>query len=60
MLSGASCKEFKLFSKRIMVLLSPFLKDLSAGVGVYILLIGGMALAYSCSHFCFYFLVLYV
>ena len=40
MLSGASCKEFKLFSKSIMVLLSPFLKDLSAWVGVYILLIG--------------------
>ena len=36
MLSGASCKEFKLFSKRIMVLLSPFLKDLSAWIGVYI------------------------
>ena len=60
MLSGASCKEFKLFLKGIMVLLSPFLKDLSAWVGVYILLIGGMALAYFCSHFCFYFLVLYV
>ena len=60
MLSGASCKEFKLFSKGIMVLLSPFLKDLSAWVRVYILLIGGMALAYFCSHFCFYFLVLYV
>ena len=38
MLSGASCMEFKLFSKMIMVLLSPFLKDLSAWVGVYILL----------------------
>ena len=60
MLSGARCKEFKLFSKRIMVLLSPFLNDLSAWVGVYILLIGGMALAYSFSHFCLYFLVLYV
>ena len=36
-LSGARCKEFKLFSKRIMVLLSPFLKDLSAWIrGVYL------------------------
>ena len=45
MLSGASCMEFKLFSKKIIILLSPFLNDLSAWVGVYILLIGGMALA---------------
>ena len=37
MLSGASCKEFKLFSKRIMVLLSPFFERFEClGWGVYL------------------------